>query len=95
MKREILHLLFASEIYRLYDVCSTNLIWLTTCLSDLGNNDISINIPVHFWIPLYSNQAMLLTMIQPMACPPCSDYTLKLISFDPNDLFNTLVPPKF
>lgn len=76
-------------------MCSTHLIWLTASLSNFSNNDISIDVPVYFWTTLYSNKAMLLTVIEPVTCPPCSNYSLKLISLHPNDLLNTLVPPKF
>ena len=71
------------------------LVWLAACFSNLSNNYISIDVPIHNWISFYSNKAMLLAMIEPMACASCSDYSLKLISFHPDDLFHALIPPKF
>lgn len=73
----------------------TDLVWLTTCLSNLSNYDVSVNVPVYFWISLYSDKAMFLTVVKPMPCSTCSNYSLKLIGLYPNNLFNTLVPPKF
>lgn len=71
-----------------------NLIWFAACFPDLSNNNISVNVPVYFRIALYSNKTMFLTVIEPVTCTPSSDYSLKLICFDPNDLLNTFISPK-
>lgn len=34
---------------------------------------------------------MLLSVVQPMACPSCADDSLELIGFHPNDFIHTLV----
>lgn len=83
------------NIVRSIQYLFTHLIRLSTCFSDLSNDDISVNISVYFWITLYSNKAVLLAVIEPMPCSTCSDYPLKLIGLDPDDLLTTLVPPEF
>lgn len=86
--------LSASSQKRKKNLIISHLIWLTARFPNLCYYDISINIPVHLWISLYSNKAVFLAVIEPMACPSSSDDSLKLIGLNPNDLLNTLVTPK-
>ena len=54
------------------DLESANLIRLTACFSNLSYNDIGVDIPVYLRIALYTNKAMFLTVVEPMARAPCS-----------------------
>lgn len=41
-----------------------------------------------------THQAVLLSVVQPMACPSCADDSLELIGFHPNDFIHALVTDK-
>mmetsp|Transcript_38175 Transcript_38175/g.61807 ORF Transcript_38175/g.61807 Transcript_38175/m.61807 type:complete len:266 (+) Transcript_38175:703-1500(+) len=72
---------------------SIDLIRLAACFSDLGNNDVAINVAIDVWIALDANEAVLLGMIDPVTRAACSDDALQLIGLHPHNLVYPLVPP--
>lgn len=72
---------------------SVNFVRFSRSFSDLAHNHIAINVSVDFWIAFDSDEAVLLTVIQPMTSPTCSDYSLQLICFDPDDFLDSFIPP--
>lgn len=81
----------ASRVHPFYD--SIHLVRLSTRLSNLGNYDIAVHVPVYFGVALHPYQTMLLGVVQPVTGPTRPNNSLELVGLDPDYLLDPLVAP--
>mmetsp|Transcript_44627 Transcript_44627/g.123679 ORF Transcript_44627/g.123679 Transcript_44627/m.123679 type:complete len:282 (-) Transcript_44627:1318-2163(-) len=69
------------------------LVGLPGGLPNLADNDITIKVAIESRITFDANKAVLLCMVNPMACSPRADDALELVRLYPDDFLYSLVAP--
>mmetsp|Transcript_73326 Transcript_73326/g.218871 ORF Transcript_73326/g.218871 Transcript_73326/m.218871 type:complete len:422 (-) Transcript_73326:1081-2346(-) len=70
-----------------------DLIWLAGGLTNLTDDDIAVQVPVQFGVPLDTDEAVLLGVVDPVTSSAGANDSLQLVRLHPNDLLYPLVPP--